>query len=326
MKVNWLIPTSERNYNRVLASIWIRCLQLIPFLDQLGIQSVINEPNSDAPICYFVRWQNDDAYEIAKRAKGNGKKIVFDLVANYFDESPATEGRLRIDECLRFVALADMITVCSQFIAQRALKHHHNVTYLPDSINIDHFSGNKDPQDFLRPKLRLIWSGNHSKIRELDPIFQLAKKIGYETIVISNKQPARHKWRLINKPYQFKKWQYESFPNDILTGDICFSHRDTNSVYNQGHSFFKIAVMMALGLPVIASPVPSYEELINPNNQTGWLCNSLDEWEHLLRHLQSNRSELTTRATNAVSAIAPFTTQHTAAQYADVFQRTISSE
>lgn len=320
MKVNWLIPTQERNYNHVLASIWIRCLQLIPFLEQLGVECVINEPFSDAPIYYFVRWQNDEAYQIASQAKRRGKKIIFDLVVNYFDESHATLGRLRIEECLRFVELAHVVTTCSQFIANRAADYHAQVVYLPDSINLRHFQGTKRPEDFFRPKLRLIWSGNHSKIHELEPIFPIARQCGFDMLVISNKHPAKHRWRWFNSPYQFKRWRYESFPSDILTGDLCISHRDSHTVYNQGHSFFKIGVMMALGLPVIASAVPSYTELLNHKTGAGWICTSLDEWRKTFRQLKQNRQQLATASHNAQKAIAPFTTRCLAPRYHLLFQ------
>ena len=76
MKISWFIPPnrinryipdllSKRiklgyyNYDRVLASVWLRCLQLIPYLEEQGILCRINDFSANSDISIFVRWQND---------------------------------------------------------------------------------------------------------------------------------------------------------------------------------------------------------------------------------------------------------------------------
>ena len=85
LRLNWFIPTktsapNKINFDRVSGSIWIRCLQLIPYFNQMGIDSVINDLESDTDISIFVRWQNSDAYETALKQKSKGQKFILLLV------------------------------------------------------------------------------------------------------------------------------------------------------------------------------------------------------------------------------------------------------
>ena len=97
LRLNWFIPTktsapNKINFDRVSGSIWIRCLQLIPYFNQMGIDSVINDLESDTDISIFVRWQNSDAYEnfqrnlLDKRNFQMADKIIelLDVPGHYF--------------------------------------------------------------------------------------------------------------------------------------------------------------------------------------------------------------------------------------------------
>lgn len=67
MVINWFIPEaglslskfrkicglSSYNYNKHLASVWIRCLQIIPLLDHMGVKSLINAENVKTDIENF---------------------------------------------------------------------------------------------------------------------------------------------------------------------------------------------------------------------------------------------------------------------------------
>jgi len=326
IRVNWLIPVDHRDYNRMSASVWIRCLQLIPYLEARGIQSTVNKPDAEADITIFVRWQDEQAYELARRQKQKGQSIVLDLVVNYFDKAsvpyvgkPVT--LKHIDETLRMLSVADVVTCASAYIAQRAREFHWRVEYLPDSIDARHFCHVKPVGDFYRPKLRAIWSGVASKARELEPILPLLQRRGIKLIVISNKRPCLSRpgrfWKRRFR-YRFVPWRYETFPGHILGGEICVVHRSVNNPYNRGHSLFKIGVFMAQGVPAIVSPIPSYQEVLK-NGSSGHICYSIDEWQEILDKVLRDRDLLAQWSQQAQQTMEPYLTKRIIDRYEALF-------
>ena len=193
-KIAWFIPVKHRNYNAMAASIWIRCLQLIPYLEEKGIRCKVNKPGAVADIAVFVRWQDDAALEMAQSQKRQGRRIVFDLCVNYFDETELFEGGYgslaeNVEECRRMAEVADVITCASDFIARRAGDFHPRAVYLPDSIDSRHFRFRKPENDFRRDELRAIWSGTSSKAVELEPVLPLLRRYGIPLVIISDRKP-----------------------------------------------------------------------------------------------------------------------------------------
>ena len=65
----------------------------------------------------------------------------------------------------------------------------------------------------------------------------------------------------------------------MVKGDIFLAPRILTDPYNLGHSFTKIGYPMAVGLPVVASPVPSY--LKSP----AVICDNDDCWFENIKNL-----------------------------------------
>ncbi|MBN2288683.1 MAG: hypothetical protein JXQ83_05075 [Candidatus Glassbacteria bacterium] len=331
LNVNWIAPVEHRDYNRMPASIWIRCLQLFPYLEKLGVRSSFNDPASDAPITVIVRTQDEQAYLTAQRLKEAGKRIVFDLCVNYFDEcrvpglgEPVSAGH--VEDCLRMVSLADAVACASDNIARRAGRHHQRVEYLPDSIDLNHFRLVKDEKDFSRRRLRAVWCGQITKAGDLEPVLPLIKRKKIALTVISNSKPdLRIQSRLFRTrkfPYCYRPWRYETFPEDILQGEICLTYRETDTTYNLGHSFFKIGVFMAQGVPAIASPVPSYRELMD-DRQCGRICRTVEEWEQALDEILADRDMLRQWSSRSREIMNDYSTEKIAGRYLRLFKELI---
>lgn len=287
LQVTWFIPVDHRNFNAMPASIWIRCLQMIPYLEKMGVRCTVNDPEADADVCVFVRWQDDTAYALAEKMKRRGIPVIFDLCVNYFKETGLfSEGygstRERVLEAARFIDLADAITCASRFIAAEAAVRHPRVYFLPDSVDSRHFNGTKNPEDFLKESLTAVWAGVSVKAGDLSPVIPLLEKRGILLTVISDRRPE------LAGAFRFIRWTYETFPESILSGDICISPRRTDNSYDLGHSFFKIGVFLAQGIPAIASPVPSYQELL-VGNDCGRVCGSPEEWARTLDFVMDDR-------------------------------------
>ena len=58
-----------KNFNNMSASVWIRALQLIPYLENLKIKNYINDENINADFAIFVRRQDESDYRLAVKLK-----------------------------------------------------------------------------------------------------------------------------------------------------------------------------------------------------------------------------------------------------------------
>ena len=335
MKITWFIPPTIINnfipswfykhkifkcwfYDRVTASIWIRCLQLIPYFEKKGVKCRINQPDAEADIAVFIRWQDNQAYDALQRQKDRGRKIVFDMCVNYFDESShLTNGygvtTTQVGEVLRMVKIADVITCGSEFIRERASKFHCNAVYLPESIDKNHFRFEKLCSDFTKPVLKTIWAGQPAKISELADIYPALTARGIPLTIISSKKP------VMPGPYTFIPWSYNTFPKTILNGEICISPRRTDNPYDLGHSHCKIGVFMAQGVPSIASPLPSYKEVIN-NSGGGRICDSRLDWEKSLDEVIEDRHILCEWSQAAIYGMKKYSTESVVNKYLQLFE------
>lgn len=218
--------------------------------------------------------------------------------------------------------VADAVTCASAFIAGLAAKRHGRALYLPDSVNPVHFRYVKPQEDFFRERLRAIWSGYAVKAAELSPLLPLLRERGIDLVIVSEKSP-----RLTVPGTLFRRrfkcdyvpWRYATFPESILRGEFCLGSRALDSTYNLGHSIFKIGVFMAQGVPALASPVPSYEELLG-DGSGGRLCATLDDWVDALEVVTHNRELLAEWSEGARAKAEPFLTPVVAKRYAEMFR------
>lgn len=325
LAVAWSVPVNHRNYDRMPASVWIRCLQLIPYLERLGIRSTVNDVRGKADVLVFVRMQDESASRLAAEAKRRGAKVAFDLCVNYFDETGMLEGgygvtRTHVDECLRMVSLADVVIAGSAFIASRAAEFHPRVTYLPESVNREHFRYTKaydDAHGWFAPRpVTAAWCGYAVKALELEPFLPLFAARKIPLVIISERRPS------LSIPFRYIRWRYASLPRSLVRAEFCIAPRRLDSPYNLGHSLFKIGIFLAEGVPALASPVPSYREVLIPE-RTGLLCDSLRDWEEALDRVREDRDLLRRWSAEARDAMRPYLTEAVARRYAELFRELV---
>jgi hypothetical protein len=322
-RIGWHAPLVSRRYERVPASVWIRCLQLMPHLERHGYAQALNRPRRDAEIAVFVRWQDRKALELAKGLKRRGQRIVFDLCVNYFDSAGIFDGgygstAAQRAECLAMAEVADAVTCSSDFIRRRAADHHGRAVYLPDSIDRSHFNAVKSPEDYAAERLTAAWSGQSIKAGELEAVLPLLREREMKLLVIADRRPD------LAGDFGFIPWTYESFPGDIVRGDLCLSPRSTDNPYDLGHSHFKIGVFMAAGVPALASPTPSYREVVEKTGG-GRICEGPEDWAAALDEIIADRDLLRRWSEAARTGMEPYTTAEVAKQYAALFQELLDS-
>ena len=161
--------------------------------------------------------------------------------------------------------------------------------------------------------LRAVWAGVQSKVHHhLQEIMPELDRQNISLEIISDKLPA------LSNSFHFTKWSYKSSPRSLLNGDIAISPRQITNPYDLGHSHFKIAVFMAQGIPAIASPLPSYEELIG-QTKGGIIVRTLSDWRKALSEIQHDRALLRRFGDAAYAGMQQFSTEVIAEQYVTFF-------
>lgn len=320
--VAWFLPVAHRRFDRMPASAWIRGLQLLPYLERLGVRSVINDEDAAADVAVFVRRQDTASLRLAERLRARGVRVALDLCVNYYDETGLLPGgygvtRAHVDECRAMTAIADVVVAASGFIAERARAHHARVELLPDSVDRAHFRFTKTyetrPRWWRRARPPVaVWCGAAVKAPELEPWVALLAKRGIPLLVISDRRPR------LSARFRFVRWRHASVPRDLLRGDFSIAPRELDTPYNRGHSAFKIGMFMAEGVPAVASPVPSYRQVLVPE-QGGLICDTPAEWEEALDRIVADPGLLARWSAGARQAMEPYLTEAVARDYARVF-------
>lgn len=324
LQVTWFVPVQHRNFNDMPASIWIRCLQMIPYLEELGVSSRINDSERTADLCIFVRWQDKRAFSLAEKMKKKKVPIIFDLCTNYFDETALFHGLYgspfeRVQETSQFLDVSDAVTCASSFIAERARKYHPSVFVIPDSVDLRHFNKYKPLDEFVKKPLSAVWCGVSVKAHDLNPILPLLAQRKIPLTIVSDRRPD------VAAPFEFVSWNYQNFPTDILRGEICVAPRKTDNPYDLGHSFFKIGVFLTEGVPTLASPIPSYKDLLG-KNKCGKICHTVEDWSNALDWIIDHQYELREWSQNARQTMSYFSSDRLACEYLHLFSEVRDSK
>ncbi len=312
--IAWVVPSSSRNPDKHLASVWIRSLQMVPYLEEMGFNCTLNRLFPNPAIAIFLRRYSNEDVKLASKLKSKGTKIVLEVIVNYFEVYSSNEqgygvcNKEQHYNFMKLVELADEIWCASPFLKYIADKYHPNVVFVSDSIDHKHFSQRKHYKVISKP-LRIGWSGVSVKAHTLNMFEPWISNDAVSLCVISEKPPK------LEVPYEFIKWSYKRFPMDIVNCDLCVAPRKFDNNYDRGHSLFKIGVFMTEGIPALASPVPSYE-LILGDGKGGHICRTSEEWNEYIEICLNDENVLKRWSGEAVKSSEPYSTLNISKQIA----------
>ena len=336
-KIAWFVPPHKNklkdlmgispwNPNHSAASVWIRGYQIAKYLNPNKFQATCNKFQSFPDIAIFLRRYNHDDVQLAKYLKTRGCKIILDVVTNYFEVrhgdryGVGTSSSRRVENIRKLLKIADQVWTVSPFLQEIASQYHDNVHFISDSIDINHFKSDNLP-NYQRPMI-LGWSGIFTKSYALETIKPVLIPLIYngdiELIIFSNRRPD------LSLPYKFKRWNYKRFPHQISRCDLGIAPRTVDNNYDRGHSIFKIGVFMAMGKPVIAGPVPSYQLLLK-GTDAGVICRSIKEWKSQIEIYLNNPKKIIEASPIVKKNVSEFATPVIIEQITELFLELLSS-
>jgi len=324
-KVGFVVPELG-NYYTVMPSVRLRALDIIRNLRKKGVYAEIYNPDHQYEIVIFVKSFAEKDYQLASELKNKGTIIVLDINVNYIeiygdiDNYGTDEGGKPIKyvndyqqaAMQKFIGQVDYIITSSEFLKQIYQKYHPHVICIEENISDEFFKVCKQHQPL--PTINLVYCGFSKKASEIylikNVLIELKKHHSIKLLLITDEEIHLE---IIEE--EWIKYDQKKLPYLLLSGDIKIAPRRTDNSYNLGHSFTKVGYPMAVGLPVVASPVPSY---FNRNVQ---ICHTDQEWFNQLSLLIADhhcRNLLGMQGRALVKSL--FSEQVIVRQYLNLFQ------
>lgn len=258
----------------------------------------------------FLKEVNIDSYEavvfqkaysakdiaLAKQLRSKDKSIIFDLCDNHYALGTNEKGyQEKIDRLNEMMRLADCVTVptieASNFVSHRCIK------IVPDAIDkypksnysfIPRTRFRQQVDSLLETKgtINLVWFGNGGMEKPPWGMIELCrlKHILHElysefplklNIISNNKYSYEKYFSDATFPCRYYPWNIKTFPYLMRCADIALIPVTIND-FTRGKSSNRVITALDLGLPVIADPLPSYEEFSNFIRIGNWRENILE--------------------------------------------------
>jgi len=283
ISVIWFVPTFNtqnpvvriRYYNSHLALITLNIRSMIvTAYYHLSINQIVQETANNA---VFVFTQKSDFdIKLATALKAAGKKVVIDVCESLFYNAGD----------LNNINAFDMVTCCSTYLSQELKTYGINKTrVIKDAIEdrpVEHNYENND-------QLKAVYAGmGGNSFLVTDVLKDIIESAGYELVVISEWDNATKKWDM-------NTWHEEMNKCDV---SLCPQRVDIQPA----KSNVKVTTAMSLGLPVIASPILAYKEIIS-HGENGYLCETKHDWYKALIELKSGqiRKQVGERGKSSIS-------------------------
>ena len=122
-------------------------------------------------------------------------------------------------------------------------------------------------------KLRVLWSGMGGNAKNADFLRPICEELGMEFQVMSEWDTADIRWKR------------ETWLQELNNADIVVSPQRVDIQNCKSNT--KASQPMALGIPVVVSPLPSYTEFIK-SGENGFICTDPKEWRDALLALRDN--------------------------------------
>ena len=153
--------------------------------------------------------------------------------------------------------------------------------------------------------------GNRVLAEDLWPII---RDLGADLRIISEWGP--------NPQYpsiEYKKWSLETWSEDLSGCDIAIAPQRVD--LQPAKSNVKLAAYMSCGLPVVASPLQAYKEIIIQDHN-GYIASTYQEWKEHLNTLLYCTDEFRERMSeNAIESVKQFSPESIANKWMEVLRK-----
>ncbi len=212
-----------------------------------------------------------------------GLVFDFDDAIIYRDSSRAKQfSRARAWRFRHVVRASDRAIAGNGYLARLVEGHGGRASVIPTCVDL----GRLSPAATKRAggKVVLGWIGSHSTLMYLEPLRpvfeELARRYGHSVVlkVVCDEFPEPLGLEVIEKP-----WALDDELGDLRTFDIGIMPLPDDT-WTRGKCGFKLLQYMAVGIPVVASPVGVNTEIVR-DAENGFLADGGARWVKVLSRL-----------------------------------------
>lgn len=268
-------------------------LVAVTYNPKTHIQTIINTPD----VVIIGRTSTPQIYIFQKILKKRGAKLIFDLndalflpIGNLFGIN-IRPGSFFLEKIL---VDADYVTTNGHYLLNYVKVFNKRSCIVHDPVDVDLFHPNKKRNS---DKIMITWEGNakvnyYNLTLLVNPLKRIAKEYGkrvkFKIVSYLGDQRIKALFgpleKFIEVDYGSEQWlPMKEHAKLIYDTDIMVAPLQSTR-WNEGKSALRVGIGMALGIPVIASPVGEQKYVIR-HGVNGFLANNEEEWYTYLKIL-----------------------------------------
>lgn len=270
------------------ASTRYRVMQYIPFLNSQGNICKIIEVSSGRQKwgtlykellktdVVFVQRKLFSFWEIFLLKK-IARKMVFDFDDSLMSKSNPRKILRNYRQKIRFkfnISRYDLVIAGNEYLVSQSKKWNNNVIKIPTVVDIERYTLKNI--DNYSNEIIVGWIGSQSTIKYLKSCIPFLEILGESYPNIKLKIVADQFFDLKKLPVIKKTWNHNEEISDLHSFDIGIMPLE-NDQWTRGKCGLKLLQYMAVGLPVVCSPVGVNRDIVS-NNVEGFWAETEQEW------------------------------------------------
>ncbi len=287
MRIAFLIKKFETPSSRY------RILQYIPYLQEMGHDcTVLRIPPRFHTRFFAFRKMSNFALVVLQKKLLNplefwflrrySKSLIYDFddAIMYRDSQHINpDSRQRLQRFNRTVHNADWVIAGNQYLREKV--PHGRVSIIPTPIDMQRYHAKIYRNE--EKVVTLGWIGSKSTLAYLLDLKGVLEEIGRNFINVQLKIVCDTFFDCRHLHVIKKSWRYEEEIEDLHSFDIGLMPL-SDDPWSRGKCAFKLLQYLAVGVPVVASPVGMNSEIVH-NHRNGFLALNEHDWLEWLKLL-----------------------------------------
>lgn len=282
------------------ACAWYRCHVPGVELHRRGHDVVLHEDvrslSSRTPDVLVIQsLSSPEIYREVERLRAAGTFIVYDIDDDPFALHPENPGfgfwsQTHVqDMFVRLLRASDAVTTTTPELAENLQRFNSNVIVLPNMLPSEYWPSERPP---IRDETPLVvgWAGSTSHAPDIREIEDVLSQIldRHESVEVHVAGALPQWFHRIHPRLRFlQPVRIEQYPQLIAGFDIALAPL-ADSRFNRAKSDLKAVEYGMLGLPVVASKMPSYSRFIR-HGENGFLAGTTKDWLQRISALIEDR-------------------------------------